>query len=260
MENILNFKYFVKKPGINSFVSWKLVDKNEKIISDTKNYQCFAPIASGTIPAATEKIIIYRPVNLIPYSPEIIKNFISDLNEMGFPCGVEFIYGAAPTSPASSGAPIPINSVEFPIELKNYKYKIHLFSTLSLIRCLFESWICLIPDIYFRFLDLEELKNEPPGVSLNTKFEKLQEAHFEITKNAPKETKEKIQAVFSCYCVNSQHIVTFSCNSNKKPIPRDLLFKRFSMGEYGRDYGIFDAAPQTKSGGKRISLHEVWKK
>lgn len=147
-------KYFDPKPILGTYVSYRFVDKNGTILKD-ENYACFALILQAKIPDEVYKIVVYHPLTKVPYKPDIIKRWVSELNSLGFP--MKFT--------------VKNENIEFTILLHEYALKTHIACTLTLIRCAFELHICLVLEYYFEILEKKKL------VDPNDRFAALQTAH-----------------------------------------------------------------------------------
>lgn len=196
-------------------VWFKTLAADGRVLKDYPGAACFAPISStlqysgyGMHPD-TKIINVYRNKSMIPYDLSEIKRWIADLNELGFPC--ELIEGPIIGDPEKQedyinktclnnmsnlglkiirdGHIIPVDEnsdYNFYVRLDNFNNKNHLFSTLSLIRMLSESYLDTVPEEYFNTMDLN------PNAD---KFVALQNAHRESS-------------------VSAGHSVTYSRNGN----------------------------------------------
>jgi len=184
-------KYHFVERASNYYVWFKLLDKNGKVLRDYPSAACFGAI-NTTMDSNTATIHVYRPKNLMPYNVPEIKRWINDINEMGFPCEFDYDSNSVGDSEKQEkwanesvkkdlsdlaltirrhGSPAPVDPNQyynFYVHLKYYVNKSHVFSTLSLIRALSESYMSTIPEIYFETMD----KN--PNAD---KFQALQDAH-----------------------------------------------------------------------------------
>lgn len=194
-------KYLDQEKNKDLWISFRLLDKDRKLVKDFNRAGCYSSITYN-MDAKTAIINPYRLRSVMPYNvPEILR-WIADLNEMGFPCEFEYtdsglsdeekqvnwaketIGCSVPATPNDDadlqsmalmairhGGPAPIDPTQFYnfyVHLKNYVNKSHLFSTLSLIRCLHEPGISVIPEAYFEKLDADPTLN---------KFQLLQNCH-----------------------------------------------------------------------------------
>lgn len=146
------YKYYKKgvSPGVN--VNYDLFDKDGTIIENHREAACFHSIIYGAIPKNTKKIVVWHSLGQTPYDQTTIKKFIEELNFLKFPCSLEF-----------KGANLQIT-----LNLDDYKYKLHICSTLTIIRCLYEKYICYMPDHYFQLVEKDKDGD---------RFQYLQEAH-----------------------------------------------------------------------------------
>lgn len=202
----MSFNYYSPdNKDLGTYVDFKLFDKNGMLISDHPDRQCFFEINYGAIPSRTHKIVIGRNINRIPYDAKIIELWIKELNELGFPCQVE----------------VKKKFVYFSILLDDFTYKAHLMCTLSLIRCLFEDYICIVPERYFNIL---------AGDKSIDKFIALQDAHRNLGDG------------FNY--ANTNHMVTYRVNGNN--VTKEELFERIK----NTGYNVFTS--------QRIALSALW--
>lgn len=197
-----NCKYYNdKNKDLGTYVSSKTLDKNNQLIYDYKNYPCFSHITYHSINSKVSKIVVYRPLKQIPYDIEVIKLWINELNELGFPCNCELDNNNKEV-------------VNFTINIADFKYKPHLSCTLMLIRCLFEDGICFVPEFYFSLIK----KHKNPD-----KFSILQDAH------------KKIKGMG--LGANTNHMVTFLSDgyegNNEINVTREQLFKNIENTKIG---------------------------
>ncbi len=118
---------------------------------------------------------------------------MAQLNELEFPCEVKKLD----------------DKVEFTIDLSKYKYKMHLTSTLMLVRALWESRIAYVVEYYFRIIEKDSKIN---------KFIALQDSHKELSKHNE-----------SAY-YNSNHTIT--SEYSKENIEQKRFFKRLKNTKY----------------------------
>ena len=202
--------YYNKNAQPNIRVNFKLLDDNGCVIRSYSDEACFSNITYYAIPKRTAAILIHHSKDLVPYDVSAIERWINDLNEIGFPC-----------------AYIGSNAVEhnFQINIKDYKYKVHFISTLMLIRALYESGICMVPDIYFQLVDAN------PTID---KFDALQTAH--------KPTRSKKEFLSRWY--NTNHMVTYDGNGSGENVKKDTLFERYKDSKldvlHGKDGDYFN--------------------
>lgn len=180
----------------NSKVSFQLISKLDRVLKEEKDTSCFASITYSQIPASSKLILIPKSKSLIPYSDEQINRWIETLNELKFPCSVR----------------IGKNSVTFKIELKDYTYKLHLSSTLQLIRCLFETGICIVPALYFYLL-----KQDP------------QKDHFILLQDAHRLLHAKECGIG--FYGNTNHMCTFNGNGDDN-VTMEQFYKKLNKSDY----------------------------
>lgn len=209
-------KYYNKSANIINYVWFNLLDENGKIIKEYPNEACFASITSYGISKKVKTILIYHDKRSVPYSEKSINRWIDDVNEIGFPCA--FI-GSNETH------------YNFQINLCDYKYKVHLFSTLMFIRAIYEQGICLIPEIYFQLMD------EHPNAD---KFDMIQTAH-----------KSNAIRLGGYSGANSGHMLTYKGNGDN--VDSQTLFERFD-GEID----VYCGKPGQWSGS--VNCNDKWNK
>lgn len=222
----MDYKYYKDIPT-TSYVSFKLLSANRRLIIDYANNPCFANIAHG-FDEKTRFIQVYHEKRKVPYSVNEVKRWIDDLNEVGFPCSFEndldkliaqqvaYLNSTVNNDLENMalmvlrhGKEVPETHYNFFVKTNDFTNKNHLFSTLFLIRCLFESGINRVPEEYFKLMD-----NEP---TLD-KFDACQTAH-KIVSNTTKKYDPLIYA-------NTGHMITF--DGNGKNITKAALMERFT--------------------------------
>lgn len=202
-------KYYIDKVLTDIRVSWECRDANGKVLSGGTEQQCFSLITYGKIEEHVKSIHPFKALDKIPYSKDNISRWIEELNDLGFPCEVSFAAGIA----------------HFTISLDQYKYKMHICCTLQLIRCLHESRICKVPELYFEIIDKD---------SECDRFDELQNAH-----------KKACDVALGGYPPNMNHMITYRNNGNN--VSRETLFNRIEA----TGHGIYSA--------KRESLDALWR-
>lgn len=113
------------------------------------NQPCYSDITYGTFSEKYEEIYTWQTLAQINYSEDKVKRWITDINEMGFPCSYEGIKEMVIDCYFTKSA-----CYVFKIQLKRYKFKAHLTSALTLIRYLMEDKIREFPKFYFKIMDL----------------------------------------------------------------------------------------------------------
>lgn len=122
--------------SLTDMVFYHTLDQNDHLIEEYKDV-CFRDISVWAIPENVKKIVVIHPLSRIPYHPEFIPQWIKEINNLGFPCN--FV--------------IKNNDAHFSVELKHIEYKNHLIYTLQLIRVLFETGLCYVPELYFDLIE-----------------------------------------------------------------------------------------------------------
>lgn len=147
-------KQYRKNNSTTFYVSFNLLGENNKIIQQHTNAACFGAIFNK-ITNKAKTIVVYHQRNMVPYDDNAIGRFIYDLNEMGFPCTHT----------------IDHKYLKVRFKLQDYKYKAHILSALTIIRVLWETGLCGIPETYFQIMD------DNPNAD---KFDVIQTAHKKI--------------------------------------------------------------------------------
>jgi len=154
--NIVTTLFLKGKDKQSYGVYYETFDAQNNVIDKTR-HACYALLMYG-LKKEIVKVVTIQSFEKIPYDWEIIKLWINELNEFGFPCSVE---------KKEDG------NVYFTVLIKDYSGKAHLLSAFSLIRCLFERYHCYVPEIYFNLI--KEKK------SSKDKFLALQLAHRNLS-------------------------------------------------------------------------------
>lgn len=189
-------------------VSWEYLDARGNNVGGNSGYQCFSPITYGSIPTEVTDIVIKHPWKAIPYSREVAERWISEIRELGFPCSLR---------PRASL--IDVN-MRVQVSLSHYEKKAHLVHALQLIRCLNETGICYVPDIYFGLLA------KAPAASVEDRFVMLQKANT---------------TVLSHSYVNGNHMINggngYTPISLKTYLDRIAKCRKTLRGAYDNPYG-----------------------
>lgn len=178
---------------LGSNVSFRTMDAKKKVIKNTENCQCFAPLTYSPI-VDIAFIEVYHSLKRLPYSWKIVEKWVAELNELGFPMELSK----------------DKENVNFLLDLKNYHKKYHLSSALMLIRCVYEKRIAYVPEIYFGLLES----------GAEDKFLTLQQAHFNLSNFE------------QSYYYNSNHTVTSKQEEGLKPISRENYFKKLEASKF----------------------------
>lgn len=193
-------KYYKKSTLTNVRVWYKCLDASGQLVKDFPNQACFSDIWYGVIPKNTDKIIVYRLLKSIPYDKEIIRKYIGEINKFGFPCKV-----VLPKDIKDADNEF----VEISLNIKLYKKKLHLLTTLTFIRTLFEQGICTLPDVYLQSIETN------PEID---KFILFQEAHKNLGSSGGYANSGHM-ATFKGNCFHKENITTekFLLNINTSP-------------------------------------------
>ena len=132
-------------------------DKKTVVLDHSNNIACFSNITYKPLQKDTHYILVWEYKKSIPYDDACIRDWINDLNEMGFKCSIEEddnIYNFY----------VPVRD-----EHGNFITKLEMNSCLFLIRYLYHAdMISTFPNFYFEIMD------EIPEAD---KFEVMQMAH-----------------------------------------------------------------------------------
>lgn len=195
--------YKLFKPGtpIDSDVSFKVIDASGVVLLSKVEYPCFSPITYRAIPSDARSIIVFREAKRIPYTYAVMVRWAKEMTALGFPMAI------GPRAPV----------IEFTLRLDQYAFKMHVSCALQLIRCLFETGICVVPELYFR----RKVK------TLDARFVALQDAH---------KTLKTHGGEYGMYH-NVNHMVTYATNGSN--VKRKVLFDRIAatkLGVYANEY------------------------
>lgn len=152
-------KYF-KTPRVNiCSVNFKILDAQQKIVL-SESASCYSTVTYGKVSTNYKQLLTLIREETCPYDEQTVKRWLNDLNEFGFPC--EYLG-------------IDHDTYQVMINFDDFKnVRVHMTSTLMLIRALLESKINRVPDVYFTLLD------ESKDLDLNGKFRLLQKAHVMV--------------------------------------------------------------------------------
>jgi len=221
VETPRNYNYLILESlkNITSTVFYKTFNENGEVILDKSSGQiCFYVLTSRPIDLTTSKIEISHPLSKIPYSEESISKWIAEIAELGFPCSVHF----------------DKNNAYFTIELKYFKYKLLLTSTIQLIHALYEPGVLLVPENYFELLQVNLLQEEKID-----KFIALQTAH------------KLIQGYSKDFgSAASAHMITFKANGARNITKEEFNQKLANTNFlYSSNYSSTTICP----------VHDLWK-
>lgn len=128
--------YLDRNVALEAYISYREVMPDGRFVHVNEHVPCFYSMFQGGIQEGAVRFEFPHPRINIPYSNESIVRWIANLNEMGFPCSVEIG-----------------ETCIFKLELKDYKWKLHVMSTLMLLRLLTESGLVKMPELFFQKLD-----------------------------------------------------------------------------------------------------------
>lgn len=178
----------------DSYVHFEL--HNDKEHSTNGTGVCYSELTYSPIDKKWTSVLLKQRVSNISYNEPEVKRWLGDLNEVGFPCHFEGMDG----------------DLKIRLVLKEFKSKLHLTSTLMLIRLLWESGMNVIPDFYFQAMD----KNPKAR-----KLLEIQKAH-----KHPSFRSNKINPYG--YYYNTNHTVTSP--QAARNISKTELFRRLKKG------------------------------
>lgn len=173
---------YFKQRKHDVYVTYVLENDDEKV--EKAKQACYSALFHG-VDKKWKAILLKENMDRVGYDEPEIKRWVDDLNEMGFPCHLEGVD----------------ETVRIRLILDEFKSKVHLCSTLSLLRLLWESGLDKIPAAYFEVLDAD------PNAD---KIDVLQTTH------------KKLGA-------GSGHAVTGKYNGTPN-VDRKLLLERLSQG------------------------------
>lgn len=147
----------------NTYVKYKVfnLDGSKVAMDNSYSNACYSAVTYSTkISNFYSKIETWFDLNKLPYSKTKVTEWTKEINNLGFPCYLDFENKNSP------------KTANFTVKFSDFTKKLHLNCTLQLIRCLWEPGINHVPDIYFQLL--EKYENPP---DLNERFILLQQAH-----------------------------------------------------------------------------------
>lgn len=198
---------------------YKLINKKGVVVSDYPTEACYSRIMSSKVDESVSKIVVYHPVELTPYTEKECAEWIKIISELGFTVKYK---GAN-----SKIYKTPLNHHVFIIDISkgNNEQRAYCLSTLTLIRYLYEEFLCKIPKKYMTLLKKYKL------TSKDDKFQLIGYCHRFVEANG-----NSNHALQSCFYKKYRSISLSTFEHRIKE------FKKFNM--YVQ---------------KRISLHELWK-
>lgn len=146
----------------NTYVNFKVFNSRGGIEIETEPYPtaCYSSITYSNKINNWSKMETWFSLKKLPYTKTKIIEWTEEINNLGFPCYLDFENKNSP------------KTANFTVKFSDFTKKLHLNCTLQLIRCLWESGINHVPDIYFQLL--EKYENPP---DLNERFVLLQHSH-----------------------------------------------------------------------------------
>lgn len=185
--------YYKRRETSTSFVRFRLLDKAGGEINSYSNYACYSPVTYAAIPKECVTIECFHPLNQIPYDMDAIKRWIDEINLLGFPCHI--------VDKKTNKTTLTVA-----LDLKDYRRKMHVNCALQLVRCLIESGIFHVPDLYLSKIDKLVVKMDKDDRA--ERFLMLQDAHREIRGYA-----------------NTNHMCTYASNGDGN-VDRQEFFNR----------------------------------
>lgn len=131
-------KTYRNKNKPQAMISYRLKAGDKALDEHIKTY-CYASIFNGSVPTDCTVIEVFHAPTDIPYSIEDINRWVRILNDLGFPCIVTH----------------DKDYVTFLVETRHYKHKLHILSTLMLIRTLIEDCLTPLPEFFFQAEDAD---------------------------------------------------------------------------------------------------------
>ncbi len=224
--------YYMANTPTTTYVWFKLLDATGKELRNFESQACFSPITYSKIPDGTAVVLVRHRKANVPYGVDEIKRWVADLNEIGFPCSFiegeiqsacekrkQFVCATTHVDTQEIAQKLLCHGQEqeeqsqssekdwhhFEVKVDDFKYKAHFVGTLMLLRCLTESLICKVPEIYFQMMD------ENPDAD---KFEVLQNAHKRLGEYGHNDSWH-----------NTNHMVTYEGNGAN--ITKQKLWARY---------------------------------
>lgn len=211
------YKFINLKTPTDTSVSFKTLDKDLGIVESFDDSACFSGVTYQPISNRVKYVYVTRSMKWITYEKHIINKWIEELNDLGFPCAVEYDKNK--------------QIATFKLNIEHFKKKIHFSSTLSLIRCLWETGICFVPEAYF--------SKYKKGMTLDERWMLLQDSH----KDAQEMSRDN-----GIY-INTNHMVTNARNDNIDRIKFWDRIENCSIDVYSSN-GYY--------GGKSESIEKTW--
>lgn len=148
----------IKNYKSTSFVWYKILAKNNKVLMDVTSRTCYYAITQGSMPRDTTQIICYHHKDWTPYDADEFARWIKAVNDdLGYPVKYKGMgYKAL-------GIDDNHHVIEYKLRIGKhvrYKYKAQLTSALMLVRYLWESGLNGVPDNYFKLV--EEIPDGDP--------------------------------------------------------------------------------------------------
>ena len=222
--------YYDHETETTSSVYFKLLDESGKVIRDYPGEACFSTITYALIPKGTAVVSIRHEKARVPYKVSEIKRWIADINEMGFPCSFvdeprpseierqkEYIHATVNANMNDLAKKLLNHGQDrgeqsdeekcyhFEVRVKDFEYKSHFISTLMLVRCLTETEICKVPEIYFQMMDADPATN---------KFDAMQTAHKKLGPYGHEN-----------HYHNTNHMITYDGNGSN--VTQEKLWARY---------------------------------
>lgn len=162
-------KYFVSQREKQSYFSYRLM-RGEEVHVERTNEACFSAVTYGSVGPSVTHFVAFQEKKVVPYDAPGVKRWCEDLRELGFP-----IHESETKE-----------FWEFTVAFSDMISKLHLNSTLQLIRCLYENdGISQIPARYFEMIDADPKRDKLEAIQLAMKVGDFNYNHTPTSKLTP---------------------------------------------------------------------------
>lgn len=190
-------------------VSYHYLSRTGRKLESHCRTACFSALFNRGLPLSAKKILLTNVGGKIKFTPKQVDRYVKNISELGFNCSRN-----------------KRKQDEFVIDVKHYKTRAQILSTLNLLRYLGEGSFYKIVKAFFEKLDREKLRDKCCKAK---KFKLLEEAQRESDD------------------WTTGHMATY--NGNGSPTDLKRLFEKFKR-QGGRLYG----------GGYFSNLNSCWHK
>jgi hypothetical protein len=216
----------------NNYVSYRELDEGGVVLEGHHNAACFASIFNGSIHKKSRVIELYHSLSLIPYDKPEIERWVNIISEIGFPCTIKF----------------DDKEAVFRLTLDNYQWKLHVLSTLMLLRLLMETALTLMPEKLF------QLQDDNPAID---KFKTLVDLHMNTSKWNVRGYPNAGHMVIAQGCNDGRATVDNfedfinNCKASKMGLHFDGRGPKYHRGIYAAwSYGYAEPLPKPPPEGK----------